>query len=171
MSIKNQTLPVWTQMLDVLDGLLAKAAADERGDALLSEKLADDMHPLSVQVRFLVNMPGEAMERLAGVDFTSREDNPSTLVEAREWVAAAKSQLEEWATRDFVAPGDAIVLELPNGMTFDLSAEEYVRDWALPQYYFHTTTAYAILRKAGLALGKIDFVPYMLRYMRQPASA
>ena len=111
MSIKNQTLPVWTQMLDVLDGLLAKAAADERGDALLNEKLADDMHPLSVQVRFLVNMPGEAMERLAGVDFTSREDNPSTLVEAREWVAAAKSQLEEWATRDFVAPGDAIVLE------------------------------------------------------------
>lgn len=171
MSIKEQTIPVWTQMLGVLDGLLTKAEADSRGDSLLDERLAEDMHPLSVQVRFLTNMPGEAIARLTGLDFASREDNPATLAEAREWVAAAKAQLDEWAAREYVNAGDPIVLKLPNGMTFDLSAGEYVRDWALPQYYFHVTTAYAILRKAGLELGKIDFVPYMLRYMRQPAEA
>ncbi len=171
MSLKDQTIPVWTQMLGVLDGLLAKAEADPRGDALLEERLAEDMHPLAVQVRFLTNMPGEAMTRLTGLDFTSRETNPGTLAEAREWVEAAKAQLAEWAERDFVAADNPIVLELPNGMTFDMKAGEYVRDWALPQYYFHVTTAYAILRKAGLELGKIDYVPYMLRYMRQPAQA
>lgn len=171
MQLKDQTIPVWTQMLGVLDGLLTKAEADARGDALLEEKLAEDMHPLAVQVRFLTNMPGEAMARLAGLDWKSREDDPATLAEARQWVAAAKTQLDEWSTREFVSEDDPIELKLPNGMTFDMKAGEYVRDWALPQYYFHVTTAYAILRKVGLELGKIDYVPYMLRYMRQPAPA
>ena len=170
MSIREQTIPVWTQMLSTLDGLLAKAEADPRGDALLDETLAEDMHPLSVQVRFLINMPGEAMVRLTGLQFTSRDDNPANLSEAREWIADAKAKLEEWAKRDFVADDAAVELAIPNGMNFDLSAAEYVRDWALPQYYFHTTTAYAILRKAGIALGKADFVPYMMRYLRQPAA-
>jgi hypothetical protein len=89
------------------------------------------------------------------------------LAEARGWVAEAKSQLEEWASRDFIAADAAVELAIPNGMNFDLSASEYVRDWALPQYYFHTTAAYSILRKAGIALGKADFVPYMMRYLRQ----
>ena len=168
MSLKDQTIPVWTQMLGVLDGLLTKAEADPRGDALLEERLAEDMHPLAVQVRFLTNMPGEAMARTHCSDSSS---GPTTLAEARERVEAAKTQLAEWAGRDFVAAVDPIVLELPNGMTFDMKAGEYVRDWALPQYYFHVTAAYAILRKAGLELGKIDYVPYMLRYMRQPAQA
>ena len=166
MSIKDQTLPVWTNMLSVLDGLLTKAEADARGDALLQERLAEDMHPLAVQVRFLVNMPGEAMARLTGLDWTSRDDDPTTLAEARSWVATAKSQLNEWSSRDFVGADEAIELAIPNGMTFDMSASEYVRDWAVPQYYFHTTSAYAILRKAGLALGKADFVPHMMRYLR-----
>lgn len=170
MSLKDQIVPVWTQMLGVLDGLLAKAEADSRGDALLEEKLADDMLPLGAQVRFLTNMPGEGVSRLTGLDFTSREENPATLSEARERVAQAKADLGEWAARDFAAADDKVILELPNAMTFDLTASEYVRDWALPQYYFHMTTAYAILRKAGLAIGKIDFVPYMMRYMRQTDS-
>jgi len=170
MSIKEQAVPVWAQMLSTLDGLLAKAEADPRGDALLDEVLAEDMHPLSVQVRFLINMPGEAMARLTGLDFTPREDNPANLAQAREWIADAKASLEEWATRDFIADGAAVELAIPNGMNFDLTAAEYVRDWALPQYYFHTTAAYAILRKAGIALGKADFVPYMMRYLRQPTA-
>ena len=171
MQLKDQAVPVWTQMLGVLDGLLAKAEADPRGDGLLEERLAEDMHPLAVQVRFLVNMPGEAMARLTGLDFASREDNPATLAQAREWVSAARTQLVDWSSRNFAEAGDAIELKLPNGMTFDMRADEYVRDWALPQYYFHVTAAYAILRKAGLELGKIDYVPYMMRYMRQPTTA
>ena len=56
-------------------------------------------------------------------------------------------------------------------MTFDLTAEGYVRDWALPQFYFHLMTAYAILRANGVPLGKIDYVPYMMRYLRPAAPA
>lgn len=171
MSIKEQIVPVWSQMLATLDGLLAKAEADDRGDALLGAKLAEDMHDLSVQLRFLCNMPGEAVARLAGIEFVSAENDPATLAEARERVAKTRADIDEWAKLDFVADDAAIELALPNGMTFDMSAAEYVRDWALAQYYFHVTAAYAILRKEGLQIGKIDYVPYMMRYMRQPANA
>ena len=79
MPIKDQIVPVWNQMLGTLDGLLAKAEAHDKGDTLLDARLADDMHPLAVQIRFLCNMPGEAMERLGGIEFASADDNPATL--------------------------------------------------------------------------------------------
>ncbi len=171
MPVKDQIVPVWNQLLDTLDGLLAKAEAHAKGEALLEARLAEDMHPLAVQVRFLCNMPGEAMERLGGIEFTSTDDNPATLAEAREWVAARRKAIEDWSELDFIADDAPVELILPNGMTFDLTAQEYVRDWALAQFYFHVTAAYAILRKEGLEIGKIDYVPYMLRYMRQPQTA
>lgn len=58
--------------------------------------------------------------------------------------------------------------DLPIGLTFDLTAAQYARDWTLPQFYFHVMTAYAILRNAGVALGKADYVPHMFAYLRQP---
>jgi hypothetical protein len=64
------------------------------------------------------------------------------------------------------APGEEIAHELPNGMVFDMTREQYVRDWALPQAAFHQMTAYAILRQAGVPLGKVDYVPHMFPYLR-----
>lgn len=59
-----------------------------------------------------------------------------------------------------------ITLELPNGMIFDMTGERYARDWALAQFYFHLMTAYAILRSRNIELGKADYVPHMLAYLR-----
>jgi len=171
MSIKHQTLPIWNQMLATVDGLLAKAEAHEKGEALLSATLAEDMHPLSTQIRFVCNMPGEAMVRIGGIEFISADDDPTSLADARARIAKTRDAIASWDGHEFVERDAAIELVLPNGMTFDMTAEEYVRDWAIAQFYFHVTTAYAILRKEGLAIGKIDYVPYMLRYMRQPAEA
>jgi hypothetical protein len=64
-----------------------------------------------------------------------------------------------------------IVIQCPDGMTFDLTGEQYVRDWALPHFYFHLVTAYAILRRAGIGLGKGDYVPHMAAYLRDAGSA
>ena len=55
---------------------------------------------------------------------------------------------------------------LPNGMIFDLTAEQYARDWALPQFYFHLMIAYAILRNRKVELGKADYIPHMFAYLR-----
>jgi hypothetical protein len=69
-------------------------------------------------------------------------------------------------------PATPIAHALPQGMVFDLTAEQYVRDWALPQFYFHVMTAYAILRAQAVELGKVDYVAHMFPYLRPapPAS-
>lgn len=169
--IKDTIVPTHLNMLGMLDGLIAKAEVDLRGDALLGARLADDMHPLSTQIRFLCNMPGEAMARLIGITFTSNEDDPKTLAEARERIAATRAQIEEWAEQEFIADDAMIELAIPNGMTFDLTAADYVRDWAVAQFYFHAMAAYAILRSEGFAIGKADYVPHMFKYLRQPVKS
>lgn len=66
---------------------------------------------------------------------------------------------------------DAMVeFDLPNGMGFTMQAHEYCRDWAIPQFYFHLMATYAILRAEGLPIGKIDYVGYMMKYLRAPAA-
>ena len=65
------------------------------------------------------------------------------------------------------ADGAAMIAhELPNGMVFDLTADQYGRDWALGQFYFHIMIAYAILRHKGVGLGKADYVAHMFGYLR-----
>ena len=161
-------LATYDNMLGSLDGWLARAGNDPRGDALLGETLAEDMFPLARQIRFCCNLPGEAMNATSGVAFGSSDIDDETLAAARERVAAARALVAGWrevALNDDDAP---VILTLASGMTFDLDTAGYARDWALPQFYFHLTTAYAILRAAGIALGKVDYVGYMLAHMRQP---
>jgi len=63
-------------------------------------------------------------------------------------------------------PAASIAHALPQGMVFDLTAEQYARNWALPQFYFHVMTAYAILRAQGIQLGKADYVGHMFAYLQ-----
>ena len=60
----------------------------------------------------------------------------------------------------------AVELDLPIGMTFDMTADQFARDWALGQFMFHAIAAYAILRKEGVEIGKADYVPHMFAYLR-----
>ena len=161
-------LATYDNMLGSLDGWLAKAADDPRGDALLEEKLAEDMFPLARQVRFVCNLPGEAMAGAAGVAFSSSDVDDTTIAAARERIAATRTLIAGWRETPLADDDAPLALSLANGMTFDLQTAGYVRDWALPQFYFHLMTAYAILRAKGVPLGKVDYVGYMLRFMRQP---
>lgn len=169
MNTKSLLVTTQRNMLGTLKGLLAKAAADERGDALLQAKLADDMHPLAVQVRFLCNMVGEAIARVAGIEFISTEDDPATIDDAIIRIGSTLEQLDEWEKLEFAADDAPLELAIPNGMVFDMTTITYARDWSVPQFYFHVMAAYSILRKEGLEVGKADFVPYMFQYIRQPA--
>jgi hypothetical protein len=69
------------------------------------------------------------------------------------------------------APAEAsLVLTLPMGLTFDLTREQFARDWALGQFYFHLMAAYAIFRGEGVGIGKADYVPHMFAYLRDSGS-
>lgn len=168
MQTADLLLTTYDNMLGALDAWLAKAADDPRGDALLGHKLADDMFPLSRQIRFACNLPGEAMAGAAGVAYSSSDIDDDTLAAARERIAATRALIKGWRETPFGSDDAPVELSLANGMTFDLQTESYVRDWALPQFYFHLMTAYTILRAAGIALGKADYVGFMFRYLRQP---
>ena len=159
-------IPTWRNMLRALSGMTDKAAKHEKGDALLAEKLADDMLPLSTQYRFVTNLPGEGLARLAGLDFTSRDDDPATFAEAKERINKALAMLDRVRAGNFLGAEEKFDMTLPIGMTFHLSAQEYARDWALPNFYFHISTAYAIMRMNGVALGKADLVPHMGAYVK-----
>jgi len=171
MSYATAALATYANMLGTLDHLVTKTEGHEKGDALLRSRLAEDMFPLSTQIRFICNMPGEALARLAGLDFVSSDTDPASFAEARERIAAVRALIAESDPAVWPASDAAVEFTLPNGMTFAMQAHEYCRDWAIPQLYFHMTAAYAILRAEGLAIGKADFVGYMFKYLKQPAPA
>jgi hypothetical protein len=154
------------------------AGRNENPEALLSLRLAPDMFPLTTQLRFLAFQAQEPVYRLRG------EEAPEALLEVRQegrdggerpgsWAEARFRVAEAGAFLATVEPGSLdtaagrpLAHALPNGMIFDLTGEEYVRDWALPQAAFHQMVAYAILRHAGVPLGKADYVPHMFPHLR-----
>lgn len=94
-------------------------------------------------------------------------ERPGTLADAYARIDETVALLDGLAADALDATADKpIAHELANGMIFDLTAEQYARDWTLAQFYFHVMTAYSILRKEGIALGKADYVAHMLPYLR-----
>jgi hypothetical protein len=168
-------------MLKALSGWLRKAEAQMSpadAEALLSARLAPDMFPLATQIRFACVQAQEATYRLRGLPFPASLDEllnegrnageqPGSIADAQSRLAETIALLEglEPAALDR-SPDTPIAHELPNGMIFDLTAEEYARDWTLGQFYFHVMIAYAILRSQKVELGKADYIPHMLRHLR-----
>jgi uncharacterized protein len=168
-----QTIPVFTQQVRALIGQLDKAAiwcAEQgvtEGD-LLETRLAPDMHPLNKQLDFVVAQLIQPIRRLVGVDLADPAEAAPTLAAHQDRLNAALALVADIDAAQIDAdPDRKIALDLPNGMAFDLSASAYVRDWALPQFWFHIMAAYAVLRMRGVPLGKADYVPYMFRHRRQ----
>ncbi len=152
--------------------------AGDAADALLTARLAPDMFPLATQIRFACVQAQEGLYRLRGEEFPPQltdlldegrnaGDHPGTMADAQarlaETIALVKALAADMATDD---PHRPIAHALPIGLVFDLSADQYARDWAIPQFYFHVMTAYALLRQAGVELGKADYVAHMLPFAR-----
>lgn len=181
MNLFDVLVPTYVQMLGALSAWLAKAAAtlpEREAGALLSARLAPDMFPLSTQVRFACVQAQEGVFRLHGRalpgtlqvlldEGRNAAERPGSIADARARINETLEVVKALAVEGpDVDPNTAIAHALPAGMIFDLTAAQYARDWALPQFYFHVMTAYAILRKEGVDLGKADYVAHMLAYLR-----
>jgi len=183
MKLTALLVPTLSNQLGALAGWLDKAEAftlqrSESPDRLLALRLAPDMFPLTTQLRFFCFQAQEPVYRLRGEDVPEAVlqvrqegrdggERPGTWTQARARLAEASSLLAAVAPNAFDEGADEpFAHALPNGMAFDMTREQYVRDWALPQAAFHQMTAYAILRHAGVPLGKADFVPHMFKYLR-----
>jgi hypothetical protein len=185
MTLPDLLVPTYVQMLEALSAWLAKAEVKRPGgdaEALLSARLAPDMFPLATQVRFACRQAQEGVFRLLQQDFPpslltlldegrNAGERPGTIVDAQARIAETLAVVEAAAAAG-IAIDHAVPIAhvLPNGMIMDLTAEQYARDWALPQFYFHVMTAYSIIRAQGVELGKADYASHMFAYIRQPAT-
>jgi hypothetical protein len=184
MTLTDLLVPTYRNMLRTLLGLLDKAEAQLGSDeveALLSARLAPDMFPMATQIRFACVQAQEAPRRLLGQSLDGLDallnegrnagERPGTLADARARIDEALAFLDTLGPDALdQAPVDAtLTLTLPIGLTFDLTREQFARDWALAQFYFHVMAAYAILRNSGVEIGKADYVPHMFGYLRDPA--
>lgn len=155
----------------------ARAHGNDPAD-LLRVRLAVDMFPLHSQLRVTAFLAQEAVWRLRGTDAPAEvaairtraameQDDPGSIKEIRALIGDALAFVSAVGPDEFDALADQPVAHaLPMGMVFDMTGLTFVRDWALPQVGFHADMAYALLRSAGVPLGKRDYVPHMFAYLR-----
>lgn len=170
MTLSNLIIPAFVNQLQAMAGQLDKGAAHVGDEtALLNARLAPDMHPLSGQIKIACGQAVDAVRKLLGQPVSTTPD-VATMAEAKAVIAASIAELKTFEAEAIDAAAEKMLaIELPNGMAFDLAGAEYVRDWALPQFHFHTAMAYAILRNQGVAVGKIDLLPHMMAHARKAA--
>ena len=169
MSYSTAALATYDNVLGTLDHVASRAEAGGiADDRLAAARLAEDMFPLETQFRIAVNQVYLSLNRVWGMAIPLDETPYETFAEVHRALAAAREQVAAAKGGAAAGSGSTIDMTLPNGMRFELAAHELVRDWTMPNLYFHASTAYGLLRKDGLDLGKRDFLPYMMRYVSQP---
>lgn len=170
MSYSHDACATFVHLLGTLDHLAGKALQAGLGDDVLTAKLADDMFPLEAQFRVAINQVILALTRLTGSELPLDETPYASLAAIRARLSLLRADVDAARQAEWQAADSVVDYTLPNGMRFVMTAAEYIRDWTLPNFYFHATMAYALLRHQGLAIGKADFVPFMLRYAKAPAA-
>jgi hypothetical protein len=164
----QQSVAQMSKMLRNLDGWLTKAVefAKARGfspDDFVSFKLCPDMRPLAFQVQSACDGAKFTAARLAGVDAPSHPDTETTMAELSARIAATLAFLDTLKPEQFEAAADREVrLSFLPGNA--IKGADYLSEMALPNFYFHVTTAYALLRKAGVEIGKRDFIGSLTLY-------
>lgn len=156
-------VPLMSAALKNLSAVVAKgeANAKERGidpQVFLSARLAPDMYPFSRQVQIATDNAKGAACRLAGRPVPSWPDEEKTFEELQARISKARDLLKSVKPEEFAgAETRPVTLKLRSGeISFD--GIGYLTRFALPNFFFHVTTAYAILRHLGVPLGKTDFL-------------
>ena len=162
-SMYDVSIPIFTLSLTNLSAILDKAASHEQSKkvdpkVIPQARLIVDMLPLSAQIQIACDTAKGAAARLAGVAIPKHEDTEATLAELKARVAKTldfiktikPEQLRGAETRE-------VVLQFPQS-TLKFNGLNYLTNFALPNFFFHVTMAYALLRKNGVDLGKRDFL-------------
>jgi uncharacterized protein len=162
-SMYDQFVPVFSQMLSALDKVLSKAEADAAArkielEVFFNGRLAPDMLPLVRQIQIMTDQAKGCASRLAGQDPPKWADDETTFADLHARVAKTLAHLKTFKPEQFEgAEKRAIELKFPNA-TFNFNGKDYLLNFVIPNFYFHYTTAYAILRHNGVPIGKGDFL-------------
>lgn len=158
------SVPVLKQMLGSLSGLLTKAAEHAAArkiepDALLQARLFPDMFPLLQQVRVACEFAQGIAARLAGVEVPGTEPGEPSFADLQARVAKTLAFVDSLSPEQFEGSAARdIVLRPGTPKEKRLSGQTYLLNYGLPQFFFHVTTAYALLRHNGVEVGKKDYM-------------
>ena len=163
-SMYTMSVEAFIPSLRALSKLLDKGAQHataRKFDAavLANGRLAPDMFPLVKQVQIACDFAKNSSARLCGQDPPRFEDNEQTLDELKARVARTIDYVQGLRADAFKGSEDRdIKIPLPNNNSLEMKGLPYLNNWALPNFYFHVVTAYAILRHNGVDVGKRDFL-------------
>jgi len=146
-----------------MSAMLKLAAADAKARGidpavLLSSRLAPDMLPLIRQVQISTDHAKGCCARLAGVDSPAFADDETTFAELEDRIKRALTFIRSLKAAQFAGSDSReIVMKIPIGV-LKFNGVDYLNGWALPNFYFHQSAAYNILRHNGVKLGKMNFL-------------
>jgi hypothetical protein len=163
-SLYKISVPIFVQFLTSLSAVLDKAAAFAEAkkvdpSVLLNTRLAPDMFPLGRQVRAATDHAINACGRLAGAELPTFSNNEASIPELKERIAKTIDFLKSLKPAQIDGTeGKEIKITFPSGATREFTGQSLLLNNSLPNFYFHCTTAYDILRQCGVELGKRDFM-------------
>ena len=171
-SLFEASIPAFVSALTNIKNMLDKAAAQSDETALIEARLAPDMFALARQVQFVSDTAKGAAARLAGLENPPMPDTETSFAELKtrcdNTIAFVQSvdpaAIDAGITRE-------IEIKFPNGGGMRFDALTYLTGFVLPNLYFHSSMVYAILRKEGVDVGKMNFLAHLGPYVFAPPEA
>ena len=163
MSMSNASIPVFEIGLNALSALLDKAQAYSQARSidptvLLNTRLFPDMFALTRQVQSACDQAKNGAARLAGIDPPSFEDNEKTIAELKARIAKTLAFVKTLDAKKIDDSADREITLSLGANKGRIKGADYLNHFAVPNFYFHVTTAYDILRHCGVEIGKRDFL-------------
>ena len=157
------SVPAFLQMLKNLSAILDKAEAfaaerEIEPEVLLNWRLASDMFPLTRQVQIAADFAKGTTARLAGAEVPKYADDETTFAALKARIAKTVKFVEGFKPKDIDGSETRDITLTVGGQDMHFKGEPYLVHFALPNFYFHATTAYDILRSCGVEIGKRDFI-------------
>lgn len=163
LTMYQASIPVFVRMLGNLSSILDKAAAHAETKNIdqavfINARLAPDMYPLSRQVQIATDMVKGCAARLAGIEVPSYEDNETTFADLQARIAKTAAFLQSISDGQINGSEERTVTLKLRGKEVSFLGQPYLINFVLPNFYFHITTTYAILRHNGVEIGKMDYI-------------
>jgi len=157
------SVPQFKKMLNNLSSILKKGAefaADKKIDekVLVESRLAPDMFPLAKQVQIACDQVKMGMSRLSGVEAPKHADTETTFAQLQERIAQTIAFIDSIKPEQVDGTEAKEIKFSIKEWSFEFVGEQYLFTWIAPNFYFHVTTAYNILRHNGLQIGKTDYL-------------
>jgi hypothetical protein len=163
-------VPMLRSLSNILDkgAEHARAAKSDPG-GLVEGRLAPDMYTLAQQVQLACDQAAGTIAHLTGQEARRFENNEKTLNDLKARIARTIEFVQGAQESKFAGAEDReIRIPIPEmNSEFQMNGLQFLRDWALPHFYFHLVTAYDILRHKGVDIGKRDYMSGVGRYIRQ----